>query len=296
MKRIQSFFEYILVLALEKLICALPWRWAMAFGRGLGRFIFSVLAIRKKVTCDNLQHAFPEKTRTEIEDIARRAYIHFGQSIIEFLRMPIMSAAYFQEKIRFVPDDFVAGIVREPLGAICLSGHFGNWELLAASLAQSGIAMIGVAKEQRNHLVDRMIARNRHQLGIETVPTGMAVRAVVKALKQNKFIALLGDQDAHREGVFVHFMGRPSSTAPGPASLALKTGAPIIFGAIVREENGRHTGYLERVDFSDLSGDSPENIKILTQRHAAVLEKFVRTWPEQWFWMHKRWKTKPDES
>jgi KDO2-lipid IV(A) lauroyltransferase len=268
----------------------------LAFGRGVGRFAYSVLGIRKKVTCDNLQQAFPEKNRTEIDDIARRTYIHFGQSIIEFLRMPIMSADYFREKIRFVPGDFVRGVVQQPQGAICLSAHFGNWELLAAALAQSGIAMIGVAKEQRNLFVDRMIARNRHQLGIETVPTGMAVRAVVKALKQNKFIALLGDQDAHREGVFVDFMGRPSSTAPGPASLALKTGAPIIFGAIVREENGRHTGYLERIDYSDLSGDSPENIKILTQRHAAILEKFVRRWPEQWFWMHKRWKTKPDES
>jgi Kdo2-lipid IVA lauroyltransferase/acyltransferase len=295
-KNIQNFGEYILVLVLEKFICALPWSWALAFGRGLGRFSYSVLAIRKKVACDNLQKAFPEKDQTEIDDIARQNYLHFGQAIIEFLRMPTMSAAYFQEKIRFVPNDFVAGILQQPCGAICLSGHFGNWELLAASLAQAGIAMIGVAKEQRNHLVDRMIARNRRQLGIETVPTGMAVRAVVKALKQNKFIALLGDQDAHREGVFVNFMGRPSSTAPGPASLALKTGAPIIFGAIVRGENGRHTAYLERVDFSDLSSDSPENIKILTQRHAALLEKYIRHWPEQWFWMHKRWKTKPDES
>lgn len=296
MKNVQNLFEYILVLVLEKLIGALPWRWALAFGRGLGRFTYSVLAIRKQVALDNLHQAFPDKDPAEIEQIARRAYLHFGQSIIEFVRMPTLPAGYFKEMIRFVPEDFVARVQQQPCGAICLSAHFGNWELLAASLAQAGIAMIGVAREQRNHLVDRLIARNRHQLGIETVPTGMAVRAIVKALKQNKFIALLGDQDAHREGVFVNFMGRPSSTAPGPASLALKTGAPIFFGAIVREKNGGHTAYLERVDYADLSGDTPENIKTLTQRHAAVLERYVRNWPEQWFWMHKRWKTKPDES
>jgi Kdo2-lipid IVA lauroyltransferase/acyltransferase len=226
--------------------------------------------------------------------IARGTFIQFGQTIVEFLQLPKRSARFLLQQIHFEPPDFLVQAQQAHYGAICLTGHFGNWELLGAAITDSGIPLSGIAKEQRNPFVDRLIADARAKRGIETFSMGIALRGILKALKEKKFVAILGDQDAHREGVFVQFLGRPSSTAQGPAVLALKTGTPLLFGADVRDSDGKHTIYLQKIDHSDLSGVSEENVRILTQRHASVLERYVRQWPDHWFWMHKRWKTKPD--
>ncbi len=294
MKKLQNYLEYFLILLVSAVINRLPWKWALTFGRGLGYFCFYIVPIRKKVALENLRHAFPERSEEARYRIARNTYIQFGQTIIEFILVPNTPGEALLQRVRFEPAQFVEAAKQSPRGAICMSGHFGNWELLAAAITDAGIPMSALVKEQRNPLVDRYIARARTKKNIETFPLGIAVRGFVKALREKKFVAVLGDQDAHREGVFIHFMGRPASTAKGAAILALKTGAPMHFGAAVREAAGTHTIYLETIDHSDLTGVTEENIRILTQRHVQLLEKYVRQWPDHWFWMHRRWKTKPD--
>ena len=213
--------------------------------------------------------------------------------IIEFIRFPNMDKNYLENKVIFDNPELIKQAYSQKNGVICLSGHFGNWELMAAAISQLGFPMVAIAKEQRNKLVDRLISLHRASQGIATMTLGIALRGVMKSLRANKGVAILADQDAGREGIFVNFLGRPSSTAQGPAMFALKTKAPIIFGCVVRGEKGKHTVYLKQIDHSDLDGPTPENIHILTQRHAKALEEFVTKWPDHWFWMHKRWKTKP---
>ncbi len=294
MKKYQNYIEYYLARIVCSFILLLPLKWALIFGKGIGLFVYYVVPIRKKVCLENLTSVFPEKSKNEINTIARNTYINFGQNIIEFMRYPRTTTDFLRKHITFVNKEALLDAHKAGKGALCMSGHFGNWEIMAAAMQTLGIQMIGVVKEQRNKRIDKLIIDFRAILGIETLQLGMALRGVLKSLKANKFVAMVADQDAHRTGIFVDFLGRPSSTATGPAIFALKTGVPLIFGNAVRNNNGCHTVYLQRIDYSDLKGGLTEdNIRILTQRHATVLEEKIKKWPDHWFWMHKRWKTKP---
>ena len=274
MKKIKNYTEYLLALVLSYIIRIIPLKLALAFGRFIGYFVFYILKIRRQVAIENIGTCFPDKNSEEINKIALQTYLNFGQTIVEFIRQPFMSRQYLSEKITILNEDLFNGLFSQSKGAICVSGHFGNWEIMGAAIRAKGYSVVVVARDQRNELVNNLINDQRHAVGIETIQLGVAVRGVLKSLHQHKIVALLGDQDAHDEGVFVDFMGRPSSTAPGIALFALKTRCPMIFFASVRGNNGQHTGYFKEIDFSDLEGASKENIRILTQRHASALEEF----------------------
>jgi len=292
MKNVQNYFEYGIILAIRALVRSLPLSWALKVADCLGLFAFSVIRIRRKVTLDNLHRAFPEKTQQDCENIAKRTYCNFAKTAVEHIRFPI-NIKELRNRTRFDHPELFHQAAQEGKGILCVSGHFGNWEMMAAAIRALGYPMVVVVAEQRNKFVDELINRGRRQMGIEMVGRGIAIRGILKALREKKMVALLGDQDAHEEGVFVDFMGRPSSTPQGPAVLCLKTGAPMICGIAVRKEHGKHQIFLQRVSHDDLTGVTAENIHILTQRYTQILEKYVRQYPDHWFWMHRRWKTKP---
>ncbi len=293
MKNFKNNFEYFLVLAVGKLIRILPLSAALTVGKGIGLMFYYVIPVRKKVAIENLTNAFPEKSLQEIDQIVKNTYINLARNMIEFMRTPIHTKDFLDSHVHFVNPEILDQAYAQNKGGLCLTGHFGNWELMGAAISSKGFPMTGLAKEQRNKKVGKLVEDYRKKTNLGTIPMGMGVRGVLKALKEKKFVAIASDQDAHSKGVFVDFLGRPSSTAPGVATLALKSCAPIIFGTCVRDKGGHHTVYLELIDHSDLEGVNEENIKILTQRHATALEKNVRKWPDHWLWMHKRWKTKP---
>lgn len=293
MKKLQNYLEFLLVKILAIFIRLLPHQAALGIGRLLGVMIFYLFPIRKKVAMENISCAFPEKDRKERKKIMRKCYINFALNMIEFIRFPILSKDFFFSNVTFVNGDLLQKAYDQKKGALIMSGHFGNWELLGAAIHAHGYALSGIARKQRNRIVNRLINDTRKAMGLGIIELGISIRGVFRALRENQFIAILADQDARRRGIFVDFLGRPSSTATGPAIFALKFGCPIIFAACVRGTKGRHTIYFEWIDHSDLSGVSDENVRILTQRHAQVLEKYVRTFPDHWFWMHRRWKTKP---
>ncbi len=293
MRRIKNYFEFLLVKIISAIVRTLPHQFALCLGRLLGVIIFYMIPIRKKVAMNNILYAFPEKNKKERKNIIRRCYINFALNMIEFIRLSKLSKDFYSSYITYVNVELLQKAYEQKKGALCMSGHFGNWELLGAAIHAQGYDLSGIARRQRNHLVDRLINENRRAAGLGVIELGMAIRGVFRALQRNQFIAILADQDARRKGIFVDFLGHPSSTATGPAVLALKFGCPIIFACCVRGKKGRHTIFFEWIDYSDLDGVTDENIRILTQRHAQTLEKYVRTYPDHWFWMHRRWKTKP---
>ena len=124
-----------------------------------------------------------------------------------------------------------------------------------------------------------------------------SLRDILKALRQKKFVAILADQDAGRGGIFVNFMGRPASTAQGPAAFVMKAGAPIVFVVSLRQQGGKHVVESEALYFGDLPShwSEEEKLRHITQAWTDVLEKYVRRYPDHWFWMHRRWKTVPVE-
>jgi KDO2-lipid IV(A) lauroyltransferase len=142
--------------------------------------------------------------------------------------------------------------------------------------------------------VDAWIRELRRRAGVQSIDAGSEVRAIYEKLRDNEWVAMLADQDARRRGVFVPFMGRLASTPLGPARISVATGAPIIMGRAVRRADGRHDLRIEpALEVGDPK--APEAALRLTTRHVVVLERWVRERPELWFWLHRRWKTRPAE-
>jgi KDO2-lipid IV(A) lauroyltransferase len=301
MRRVKHWLEYQGVRFLLFLAQALPLSWVLALGVVLGRFAFSILRIRRRVALENLSRAFPEKSAEAIKSIARRSYENLGMMLLEYLRLPKLSEAEFCQLIRSeMPED------QDPLqraiargeGGICMTGHFGNWEYLGAYLATLKYPTVYLYQEQSNPYVDALIRRTRTQMNMPSLSRGAALRGILKALREKKFVAILADQDAGSNGIFVNFFGRPASTGRGPAAFVLKTAAPLVFCVAIRQPGGRHRveGELLTFDFVNNGAlDEEEKLRLVTEAWTEVLEKYIRQYPDHWFWMHRRWKTKREK-
>ena len=176
---------------------------------------------------------------------------------------------------------------------ILVTGHFGYWELLGASVAALGYPMAVVAKDQHNPAVNTLIIKGREKLGMKVISMAAATHAIMRALRRNECVGLLMDQDAGPGGTFVDFLGLEASTYQGPALFALRSGAPIIPCFIIREGAEHHRIVFESPIEAVPTGDEIADIQRYTQTYTAVLERYVRTYPDHWFWVHRRWKTRP---
>jgi len=294
MRKLRHRTEYVCLLALMWIVRRVSLRSAHRLADGLGRIFFSVIRIRRRVTLDNLRMAFPEKSGKELKGIAVRAYRNFARMMMEYIRFPVMDRETVLSLCEMQGGENLDWVLRNGKGAVLVAGHFGNWELMGAFLAQKGYPVSFLVGRQKNRLVDDLMNRYRECMGIKLIHMGVAVRGVIKALRSNEWVAMLADQDAHREGVFVDFMGRKASNHQGPAVFALRTGSPILFGSAIRRPDGKHLMVAELLRFEGLTEVTPENIRTVTQAYTALLEKKVREYPDHWFWMHRRWKTAPE--
>jgi KDO2-lipid IV(A) lauroyltransferase len=285
--------EYLALRAVTRIVQSLPPSTVVKMGRTLGIIVYYFIPIRRSVVLHNIRSAMPTLSKRQTLRIARNTFVMFGQNFFEFLRTPVRTRLEISKRVRMHNVDLLYDAYRSGKGTMLMSGHFGNWEIMACAIVAAGFPLVVIARRQRNIMVDDMINSFRQAGGIETVALGMGVREFLRALRQNKFVAMLADQDAHSEGVFVDFFNIPSATAAGPAVLALKTGATIIFSTCVQRHDGSYDAFFEKIPTHDVSGVTDDNIRLLTQRHVAKLEEKIRQWPDHWFWMHRRWKTPP---
>ncbi len=294
-KKIRHLLEYFGVRLLGAAAMTLPLDTVRMLGRGLGWFTFRVIRIRREVTLENLRNAFPEKSAGEILALGLATYKQFGMMMVEYLRMPkIRPEDIF--KLLQVDDDSALKKARDAgKGAILLTAHFGNWEYLGIHVTASGYPTTYLFQEQSNPLVDKMIRDYRVGIGMDVVPRGMAVRSTLRALQKGRFVAFVADQDAGRNGIFIDFLGRPASTPTGPARFAIKAGAPVILCLCYRDETGNLHGHYETLYEPTQSEkkSTEETVRSILTVYNRALEKWIRDYPDHWFWMHKRWKTPP---
>jgi KDO2-lipid IV(A) lauroyltransferase len=282
-------FEALLTRTFAAGLERVPWpdvlRTGALLGSAAGR-----LGVRRKVAEGNLAIAFPERDPAERDAILAEHYRELGRVACEYPRMPALAKA---------EDDSVVAAIRgrEHLeaaraagrGAILLTGHFGNFELMGARLARLHPVDF-VVKPLGNPRMEVVVDDLRHRAGVGVIKLGAGVRQVFEALRANRWVAMVGDQDARRHGVFVPFFGRPTSTAVGPAAIAIRTGAPIIMGFVTRRPDGRHElDLMAPLPSPSLATADP--VRELTARHTAELEIWIRRHPAMWFWLHRRWKT-----
>lgn len=290
-KTIQHHIEYAALVIFMSLLHLVPVSFARKIGSVFAEIAFRFIPIRKKHIIDSLSAAFPDKKHEEINSIAKDVYKRFANTIVEIMFFKKMSRKQLKEMVNFQNLYLLENAKKNGKGAILLSAHFGNWELLAISFAQRAPLSVIVAK-QENLLVDKMIDDIRSGKGYKTIyKDNMAFKWVLKALKRNEFVAILADQDAGRQGVFVPFFGRYASTAKGPAVFALRAGCPIYASFCTRQKDGRYIATFQEIEKPD-SGDEEKDIEIIMSKYSEILQRNIEKNTSSWFWFHRRWKTK----
>lgn len=279
--------------AMEGFLAVLPRSWALGLGSFLGAVAGGLFRIRRQVTGENLARAFPDRDPAWRRRVGLASYRHLArESVATFLlgratREDVLALTRVEGLEEFRQD------LARGQGIVLFSGHLGNWEIGGAALTARGIPVDGVAQVQRNPLFDRELRRTREALGLRIVPKQEAPRRALRALRDGRVVALVADQNVTRGGIFVDFFDTPAATAKGPAVFALRTGAPLWLGCGLSRGPGR--GYrviLQRIE-ADPTGDMERDVEKLVRAQASLLEEAIRAHPEQYFWQHKRWKTRP---
>lgn len=286
-----EYLEYLAFRCLDWIAARLPFRVTGTVGAFLGGMVYDVTGFRKKITLENLQRAFPDGSPSRLHAIARGAYRNYGISIMQMMWAGNQPAERLLPTVRPLNKDIIDHCLARGKGLILLSGHYGAWEFIVTALRlHLGKPVAIIVQHQRNRMIDARVDAKRRRFGNSTIPMGPSVREVLKTLREGKIVAMLGDQSGPKEAVFIDFFGRPAATHRGAAAFSLKTGAPIVMSFLMRQQDGTYEAVFEEVDLTGLAEYTEENVFELTQRHTAILEKYIRLNPDHWLWMHKRWK------
>ncbi len=246
---------------------------------------------RRKVVDRNLELAFPEWSVAERNQLARQNYQWFVRFSLDVLQMGAWQGRA-NEWVDFTNLDVLDAALEEQRGVLMVGGHFGNWEYLCPALSERGYATTMYVGRQTNPLSDRLQNEERLRSGIQTIGKGRtATSDLMAALRHNRAVGMLVDQDERSSGVFVDFFGHPASSSRGAAAFHLLQKSPVVLFTCAYV-GSRVEITFERIAFS-ASGVTDQDVPVLTARIQQALERRIRQHPEQYFWMHRRWRTRP---
>ncbi|MFH1189439.1 MAG: ELM1/GtrOC1 family putative glycosyltransferase [Candidatus Omnitrophota bacterium] len=288
-----DFAAYVLVRSLNLIFGVLPVSFALWLGRRFGIAAFWVNKKRRLVAYANLKAAFAgEKTPRELRAMTKRVYQNMVQTFMEVLNLTKVDRRYADKYIEVVNMERIRDASLSGRGTILLTAHFGNWELSSLVSAAVGYPIMVLVREQKMRRLNGLLNRLRESNGCKVIRKGMDVKNLIKALREKNIVGILADQDAGKNGVLVDFFGRPTSSHSGSLEIAKHTDSLILPAFIVRTKGPYHKLYLEEyIDFRNTQ--SPDAVRENLQRYMKVLEKYVREYPDQWLWLHKRWKSTP---
>jgi KDO2-lipid IV(A) lauroyltransferase len=268
-----------------------PYWLGVRAGGALGLVAYYLLPKERTRALTHLAMAFPEKDRAWIRQMSRRCFVHLGKCLLEVM---LMTPRRLEKIIDFQGEEALRAAVDLGKGVIYVTGHIGNWELMGHAVAARYNLSVVAAPIEPEQLND-MIVGLRAGMGVRTILRSRpgASRELVRVFKENRIMGILIDQDTDVESAFVDFMGRAAWTPTAAASMALKFGAPVIFGYVHRGKDNRHSinieGPLELIQTGDRDKDIISNTAMLTK----MMEQAIRNNPEQWVWMHRRWRRQP---
>jgi KDO2-lipid IV(A) lauroyltransferase len=277
-------------------LARLPWRRATAFGGWLGRMGYS-RGVRRDVVERQIAAAFPDLSPERVKEIALESYESLGRTTVEAALLPTLSRGAVLDLFERVDGwDVLEAARAEGRGVIFVAGHLGNWEIGGSYVAARGVPIDGIARGMANPLFDRYLTQTRETLGMRIVHDADAVRRTPRALREGRTVAFLIVQGAlGLASTYVPFFGRPAKTPRGPAVFALRLGAPVVFAVPIRQPNGRFVMSMERIDVAD-TGNREADIDETVARYTAALESWVRRYPGQYFWQHRRWRHQPPDT
>ena len=272
------------------------WPRATAIGGRVGALGYRPLGIRRRVVEGQIATAFPDWDGATVRRVARAAYEHLGRTTVEAALLPSLSRDRLLSLFDGEGDWAVLAQAHgRGRGVIVVTGHIGNWELAGAYIAARGLRIEGVDRRMTNPLFDRYLTATRERAGLGVIADYNAVRRIPRALADGHVVALVADQGLKgMASTFVPFFGRLAKTPRGPGVFALRLGVPIVVGAAVRMPGGKYRALVEPVDVVE-TGDRERDVDAVVARYTAVLEGWVRQYPEQYFWHHRRWRRRPED-
>lgn len=276
-------------------VSRLPNSLALVVGAGFGRLAFWFAATERCRACEQLRRSLNISDNRRATVIAKRCFENLGKNVVEFLRFPCMDAAQLQRIVIFEGASHIEAALARGKGAIILTGHFGNWELLAASISAQVAPLTPIVRELRSARLNTLVSSYRAQAGYATIDRDTGLRSALRCLKRNQLLGIVADVDTKVKGVFVDFFGKPAYTPYSPVAIALKTGAAILPSFIVRQPDGTHRAIIEPPLALERAAVNEEELVVNTQKFTKIIEGYIRRYPEQWVWMHERWKTSPEE-
>ena len=291
------YLEYGLLRVMSTLARPFSLRAASNFGALVGGLGWRPFAIRADRVYRAVRACFPELSEERVRAIARESYRGLGRIAMEIIWLSRAERSQVEE-LFVEPEGWeqLEAAHAEGRGVIVVMAHFGNWELAAAYMTMRGLPLDGIAMHMANPLSDGFITRTRTRLGINVVFDEHAVRRIPKALKEGHVVALVSDQGAKGlAGTFVNFFGRPAKTPRGAAVFAQRNRLPLLYVAAVRQPDNRYRFHVTPVPVAD-TGDRDRDIDATVQNYTDVIEAYVRRYPEQYFWQHRRWKRQPPDT
>ncbi|MBL7135609.1 MAG: lysophospholipid acyltransferase family protein [Candidatus Marinimicrobia bacterium] len=288
--RIES---YLLSVA-DKVLTPMPVRTRHYIATIVGAVLYYFIPIRKKIVFKNLKIAFPESNPRWRRKVGLKTFIHFSKVFLDFFSVWQDSLEKLNRYVLNPDTQIITNALSREKGAILVFSHFGNWEAIFSWLCQNGYHSGAIAKRQKNPLADRFFSTVRELKGGKLFSVKESPVTILNFLKGNGILGIVADQDARKRGIFVRFFNQWSSTFRGPAVFALRQECPLIAVTCLLEKD------LYKIHLKEISTSIPKDIKespvlYLTQLYTDYFEKKIREYPDQYFWFHRRWKTKPSK-
>ncbi len=286
--------EYLAALTLLRFLGVLPHRVARGFCGLLAAASYGLWPRLRKVGMFNLRLTFPDWNDERRRHVLRGLFKSFGRMLADFAHFPRWNRGNIESLIIYDGFENYARAREEGKGVLFLTAHFGNWELGSFAHGVYGYPCNFIVRELDNPRLDALINRYRCLSGGRAIEKRDSARDILRAFQQGEAVGILSDQNVLAgEGVFVDFFGRLASTTTGPARLARKTGVPIVLGLVIWDEKlGKYRLRFDPVEWIKRA-DPEEEIRANTANFMRLIEEYVRHYPEQWLWVHRRWKTRP---
>ena len=265
---------------LRKRTPAIQYRYA----HKLAQIFYNHLVIRQKEARKNIAIAFPRYSEARRELILKNSYIFFIRNTMQFLSFP---RGFQDADITVNGKKYLDEALSKKRGVILVTGHFGVWEIMLAWFGLNKYSMLAVGQKQKNSGADTFVNQLRENTGIKMIPRKSSLELMYESLARNNILTLASDQDAKKRGIFVKFFNLQASTPKGAARFHLEYGSPMIFVTCHLEKSNNHV-----LDILPIPTDSNSTIASITQSYTLMLEKIITLYPQQYFWFHRRWKTK----
>lgn len=295
-KSIRHNISFLIVFFWVVVFRTLPRRAGITLARMLALVFYAVSGFHRRNTIRHLTMAFGrEKSQADIRRISRRVFLHIATAGVDAIRIPLYLRSGIERLVSVKNLHYLKQVRAGKKGFIVLAGHFGNWELMGAWLGKEKLNLHVVGTALSNPKINKLIVDARNRAGYINIGRGHATRGVITALKSGFPVGLLIDQDTRAKGVFVDFFGKKTHTPVGPAALAGMLSVPILPMAMHLKKDLTYEMECFPPLFYEDTGDMEKDIITLTQKCSDIYEEIIRQHPEQWVWMHERWKKQPGD-